>query len=232
MINLFTLYLPLNNLGFSTINLNNILYAIYSDVHTNGYYIIWLSIINIASVILGIFVIITRNPIIAVLYLIILFLAISCYLLLIGMSFIGLSYILVYISAISILFLFTLMLINIRISELHSHNFNSLILGLIISAIIYSSTTINLKIFNIKDSFWYENVFHTNYDIWDGTIGALNDITAIGNIMYTSHSMWLLITSIVLLLAMIGAILITIGHNNTLSEHISSMSKLNENNKW
>jgi len=81
-----------------------------------------------------------------------LFLIISGYLLLIGVSFIGLSYILVYISAVSILFLFTLMLINIRISELHTENFNSLILGLIISTIIYFSITLNLNFFTLKDS--------------------------------------------------------------------------------
>nr|YP_009582594.1 NADH dehydrogenase subunit 6 [Dactylellina haptotyla]QBL01979.1 NADH dehydrogenase subunit 6 [Dactylellina haptotyla] len=155
------------------------LYAIYSEIYTNGYSIIWLSIISVISIILGIFVIIARNPIIAVLYLILLFLVISGYLLLIGMSFIGLSYILVYISAVSILFLFTLMLINIRISELHSDNYNSLFLGLIVSAIIYSTITLNLN-FTIKDSSWYKSVFHSSYDKWDSNMGALNEMTAIG----------------------------------------------------
>jgi NADH-ubiquinone oxidoreductase chain 6 len=36
------------------------------------------------------------------------------------------------------------------------------------------------------------------------------DIMSIGNIMYTSYSIWLLITSIILLLAMVGSIVITI----------------------
>ena len=38
----------------------------------------------------------------------------------------------------------------------------------------------------------------------------ISDITAIGNIMYTSHFIWLIITSIILLLAMVGSIVITI----------------------
>jgi NADH-ubiquinone oxidoreductase chain 6 len=45
---------------------------------------------------------------------------------------------------------------------------------------------------------------------WDGNIVDITDIISIGNIMYTSYSIWLLITSIILLLAMVGAIVITI----------------------
>ena len=222
ILNFFPLsIIPLKNLVFSSIDFNNKLYVVYSEIYTNGYLIIWLSIISVISIILGIFVIIARNPIIAVLFLISLFLVISGYLLLIGMSFIGLSYILVYISAVSILFLFTLMLINIRISELHTDNYNSMILGLIVSAIFYSSITLTLNFFTLKDSSWYKAVLHSSWDKWDGNIGELIDITAIGNILYTSHAMWLLITSIILLLAMIGTIVITLGNKGTYSSLVS-----------
>ena len=45
---------------------------------------------------------------------------------------------------------------------------------------------------------------------WDGSLAETSHITSIGNIMYTSYSIWLIITSIILLLAMVGAIVITI----------------------
>jgi NADH-ubiquinone oxidoreductase chain 6 len=48
------------------------------------------------------------------------------------MNFIGLSYLLVYVGAVSILFLFILMLINIRVSELLSPNYNTITLAIII----------------------------------------------------------------------------------------------------
>ncbi|RKF71341.1 putative 25.4 kDa protein in COX3 5'region [Golovinomyces cichoracearum] len=60
----------------------------------------------------------SKNPIVSVLYLIALFVNIASLLILIGYNFLGLAYILVYVGAISILFLFILMLINIRTSEL------------------------------------------------------------------------------------------------------------------
>jgi NADH-ubiquinone oxidoreductase chain 6 len=49
---------------------------------------------------------------------------------------------------------------------------------------------------------------------WDGNLVDNTDIISIGNIMYTSYSIWLLITSIILLLAMVGAIVITIKQKN------------------
>jgi len=81
---------------------------------------------------LGILVIISKNPIVSVLFLIGLFLCISVYLILTGLNFIGLSYLLVYIGAVSILFLFILMLINVRISELLIDSINSIPLAILV----------------------------------------------------------------------------------------------------
>jgi NADH-ubiquinone oxidoreductase chain 6 len=82
----------------------------------------------------GIFVIVSKNPIVSVLFLIGLFLIISCNLILLGYTFIGLAYLLVYIGAVSILFLFILMLINVRISELSTDNINSIPLAILLGS--------------------------------------------------------------------------------------------------
>jgi NADH-ubiquinone oxidoreductase chain 6 len=50
--------------------------------------------------------------------------------------------------------------------------------------------------------------------IWDGNLAESSHITSIGSIMYTSYSIWLILTSIILLLAMVGAIIITIKQKN------------------
>jgi NADH-ubiquinone oxidoreductase chain 6 len=91
-----------------------------------------LDIISILAIFCGISVIVNKNPIISVLFLIGLFASVSSYLILLGLSFIGLAYLIVYIGAISILFLFILMLINIRISELQSNTNNSIPLTIIL----------------------------------------------------------------------------------------------------
>jgi len=99
---------------------------------TNKYNVEALDILSIFIIICGIYTIISKNPIVSILFLIGLFGGISSYLILTGLSFIGLSYLIIYIGAVSILFLFILMLINIRISELQNNNKNSLALALII----------------------------------------------------------------------------------------------------
>jgi NADH-ubiquinone oxidoreductase chain 6 len=91
--------------------------------------ILTITFLEFTFILFGILVILSKNPILSIIYLIGLFLLVSLYLLLLGISFIGISYLLVYIGAVSILFLFILMLIDIRISELHTETMNNLILG-------------------------------------------------------------------------------------------------------
>ena len=106
---------------------------IINEIFTNGYRAEILDLYWLVSILNGIFVIISKNPVISVLFLIGLFLSIAIYLITLGLSFIGLSYLLVYVGAVSILFLFILMLINVRVSELSSETSNSIPLAIIIS---------------------------------------------------------------------------------------------------
>ena len=210
---------------------------IVTENFTNGYRAEILSIISLLAIVSGIFVIISKNPIVSVLFLIGLFASISVYLIILGLSFIGLSYLIVYIGAVSILFLFILMLINIRISELQSNTSNSIPLAVTIAILfnyplfqllpydiaIFSSYSnyLNNVLYSIslnKYSSNYLNILEDNNDdilfatskIWDGNLAETSHITSIGNIMYTNYNIWLLIASFILLLAMVGAIVITI----------------------
>ena len=112
---------------------------IVNEMTFSGYNVYSLDLLYIIAILLGILVIISKNPIVSVLFLIGLFLCISAYLILTGLNFIGLSYLLVYIGAVSILFLFILMLINVRISELLTDSINSIPLAIfIIISFIYT----------------------------------------------------------------------------------------------
>lgn len=213
------------------------IYLLY-DTYTNGFKSEFLDFFSLISILFGIFIIISKNPIVSVLFLIALFSSISSYLIMLGIYFIGISYLLVYVGAVSILFIFILMLINIRISELLSDTNNSIPLAIIITIAfdypIYQILPSNFEfsfINNLKYSFYdilykgeYINKLY-NFTInkqiifasgknWDGTLVDTTHITSIGNIMYTSYSIWLIITSIILLLAMVGAIVITIKQKN------------------
>ncbi len=216
-----------------------------NETFTNGYRVEILDILSLVAILCGILVIISKNPVVSVLFLIGLFLSISSYLIILGLNFIGLSYLLVYVGAVSILFLFILMLINVRISELLSNTSNSIPLAIIItisfnypvyqvlpySIAAFNSYTVDLN--NTLNDIWYNNysdylnklfklvvdsdngeISFVSSKIWDGNLSETSHITSIGNIMYTSYSIWLIITSIILLLAMVGAIVITIKQKN------------------
>ena len=203
---------------------------ILTENFTNGFWDNILNIIAVMSILASILVIISKNPIVSVLFLIGLFLGLSCYLLMLGLNFIGLSYILVYVGAVSILFLFILMLINVRVSELLSYTSNSIplaiIIGIIFNYAIYPTLPQDVTWFKFINNLWKyveENVFsykNINDELtyvtskqWDGSLLETSHISSIGNIMYTSYSIWLLITSIILLLAMVGTIVITVKQN-------------------
>ena len=210
-----------------------------NETFTNGYTHEILNILNIFVVLSGIFVIISKNPIVSVLFLIGLFAGISSYLIILGLSFIGLTYLVVYIGAVSILFLFILMLINIRISELQSNTGNSIALALtigilsnfplfqillydvailnnyknILNDMLYNMS-LNINSYFLNLLFKYTNILFVTSKTWEGNLAEVGHITSIGNIMYTNYNIWLIMSSFILLIAMVGAIVITIKQKN------------------
>jgi NADH-ubiquinone oxidoreductase chain 6 len=147
--------------------MNNI--YLIKDFFSNGLRVEFLDIIYIISILFGIFTIISVNPIISVLFLIGLFVNISVLLILVGYNFIGLSYILVYVGAVSILFLFILMLINIRISEIISETANDVPLA-ILTVILFYYIIGQVLPFNLVDQSiltYLSNSFLDNIQIKD-----------------------------------------------------------------
>ena len=196
-----------------------------NETFTNGYTHEILNILNIFVVLSGIFVIISKNPIVSVLFLIGLFAGISSYLIILGLSFIGLTYLVVYIGAVSILFLFILMLINIRISELTNETSNDTPLAILTIMLFYfliarilpgNLNLLNTNVdnshvidININQYIYDEQIQYASSKSWDTSLVDITHITGIGNVMYTNYAILLIIASIILLLAMVGSIVIT-----------------------
>lgn len=199
-----------------------------------------LYIFSITSIIFGIYTIISKNPIVSVLFLIGLFSSVALYLITAGLYFLGLSYVLIYIGAISILFIFILMLINIRISELLTNNNNSLLLGFL-TIVLVNITLYNVIPFSLDINYYLDNNMYNLYskllithqslntgfmqDIsvvesrcWDSSLVFVSQITTIGNLLYTIYFIPFMILSLILLLAMVGAIIITISKSKNIGE--------------
>jgi len=97
-----------------------------------------IDLLGFLAVLSSILVITSQNPVISVLFLISVFINAAGYLILIGLGFIAVSYLIVYIGAIAILFLFVIMILNIKIVEIVSvgkEYSKNLPLGLIVSTL-------------------------------------------------------------------------------------------------
>jgi NADH-ubiquinone oxidoreductase chain 6 len=170
--------------------MNNV--YVLNEIFTNGYTPEILNVLSILGILSGILVIISKNPIVSVLFLIGLFLSIASYLLIIGLSFIGLSYLLVYIGAVSILFLFILMLINVRISELLSNTNNSIPLAILISIAYSYPVYSNLPNNNIsieKGAGYIYDLFYNIVSFIMNLFGKNNNEIYGNNLYYVSSNL-------------------------------------------
>src|SRR5437588_2190897 len=79
---------------------------------------ILLNVLALGAIFSGLLVISSSNPVIAVIFLISVFFNAAGYLILLGVGFIGISYILLYVGAITVLFLFVIMMINVKLSDI------------------------------------------------------------------------------------------------------------------
>jgi NADH-ubiquinone oxidoreductase chain 6 len=129
------------------------------------------------AIVSGVLVISTKNPIISVFNLIVLYILVAFYLIYIGITFIGISYIIVYIGAIAILFLFIIMMIDIEIVETKSSNYLPLLL-FILGGFFYTlkSVLYNIGIMKVN-TVLYENkndIFNNKEDVNLFNIGNKN----------------------------------------------------------
>ena len=112
-------------------------------------------LIMILAIIAGIFVIATKNAIISVFNLIVLYILVAFYLIYIGITYLGISYIIVYIGAIAILFLFVIMMIDIEVVEKRNNNYLPLLFFLL-GGFLFTLKNIlyNLGVVKIKSLFF------------------------------------------------------------------------------
>ena len=204
-----------------------------------------LDLLAFGAILSSVLVITAKNPVIAVLFLISVFINAAGYLILLGVGFIGISYIIVYIGAITVLFLFVIMMINIKlvdILEVGSAYTKNLPLALavaglfiyeILSIIPFSSSyqnnsglaafspvnlandilnSINQVLFNTSApvSSWNTAV-NTSFQpgIADSSFTNFLQIEMLGQGLYTYGALWLILSSVILLLAMIAPIVLS-----------------------
>jgi len=157
------------------------------------------------AIISSIMVTASRNTIHSVFFLILDFISISCLFIMIGAEFLGMMMLIVYVGAVAVLFLFVVMMLNVSDQKnkwfQSKSGYSHVPIGMIISLIIFFELLIVIAGWKYKP-----NIITLSSINFDQT---QSNTHAIGNILYTDYIHLFQLSGMILLVAMIGAIVLT-----------------------
>lgn len=146
-------------------------------------------------------VISVRNPVHAVLFLILCFFNASGLFVLLGAEFVGMILAIVYVGAVAVLFLFVVMMLDISFKDLRKGAMQYVPLGLLIGGVILAELILLYRDWEISPHAAISAAAPTPYDV--------SNTRAIGQILYTDYFFAFQMAGLVLFVAMIGAIVLT-----------------------
>jgi len=152
----------------------------------------------------AVMVIVSRNPVHSVLYLILAFVNASGLFVLMGAEFLGMMLIVVYVGAVAVLFLFVIMMLDVDFVELREGFIQYLPVGLVIGGIFLFELLLTVGA-------WIINPTVTK-TITSPIPSNVTNTEALGLVLYTKYIHYFQLSGMVLLVAMIGAIVLTLRH--------------------
>ena len=155
----------------------------------------------------AIMVISSKNPIHSVLFLVLVFCNTSGLLLLLEAEFLALIFIVVYVGAIAVLFLFVVMMLNIKLIEFQESFLRYLPIGGLIAVFFLIEI-----LFLSNKELSAGTVDNINLVLWIDTIQPSNSIEVLGKLIYTYYCYPFIVSGLILLVSMIGAIVLTLHH--------------------
>jgi NADH-quinone oxidoreductase subunit J len=166
---------------------------------------IFFYIFSIIAVISAIMVTVSKNTVHSVFFLILDFISISCLFIMIGAEFLGMIMLIVYVGAVAVLFLFVVMMLNVAQQKnqwfISEESSGHIPIGLIISTIIFFELIIVIGGWKYKPDLFISN--NSNFT------NEVSNTHSLGQVLYTDYIHVFQISGMILLIAMIGAIVLT-----------------------
>ena len=166
---------------------------------------IFFYIFSTIAIISAIMVTASKNTVHSVFFLILDFISISCLFIMIGAEFLGMIMLIVYVGAVAVLFLFVVMMLNVAQQKnqwfLSSQSSGHIPVGLIISIVIFFELIIVIGGWKYKPDLFYK----VNSQLTEN----VSNTHSLGQILYTDYIHVFQISGMILLVAMIGAIVLT-----------------------
>ena len=160
---------------------------------------------SIIAVISAVMVTVSKNTVHSVFFLILDFISISCLFIMIGAEFLGMIMLIVYVGAVAVLFLFVVMMLNVAQQKnqwfASEESSKHIPVGLIISTIIFFELIIVIGGWKYKPDLFNLNNAVNNYSV--------SNTHSLGQVLYTDYIHVFQISGMILLVAMIGAIVLT-----------------------
>ena len=166
-------------------------------------------IFSVLQVFTATFIFFSANPIHSILLLILLFFEVTVILSLLNLEFISLLFILVYVGAIAVLFLFVVMMLRVKLNDLEI--LTILPISLAINFYIYISFLSKFQPFT-----YYSNTFYsTSFFCFSSLEESIIEIFTLGQVLYNYYIICFLMAGLVLLLALVGAIVLSLDFNKS-----------------
>jgi len=150
-------------------------------------------------------VVVSRNPVYSVLFLILAFFNAAALMLLIGAEFIAMILIIVYVGAVAVLFLFVVMMLDINMAKLREGFLKYLPVGALIGLVLFAEILLGLGVVG-SNSATLASLGHAGPQVPVG----VDNTRALGRVLYTQYFYLFQVAGVVLLVAMIGAIVLTL----------------------
>jgi NADH-quinone oxidoreductase subunit J len=158
-------------------------------------------------------VVLARNPIYSVLFLVLVFCNAAALVILLGAEFLAFVFIVVYVGAIAVLFLFVVMMINFKMIEIST----SLLTYFPLSAYIIAILSFEFSVLFSENSVLVgKSVFDISYSNWFDLVNHVTNIEALGLLLYTHFAVVFMIAAMILFLAMLGSISLTLLHRSNM----------------
>ena len=166
---------------------------------------IFFYVFSLIAIISAIMVTVSKNTVHSVFFLILDFISISCLFIMIGAEFLGMIMLIVYVGAVAVLFLFVVMMLNVAQQKnqwlLSEDSSGHIPIGLIISALIFFELIIVIGGWKYKPDLFNSDNLQISSE--------LSNTHSLGQILYTDYIHVFQISGMILLIAMIGAIVLT-----------------------
>jgi len=117
-------------------------------------------------------------------------------------------FVIIYVGAIAVLFLFVVMMLNVKTINLTKNNFKYLPFAFFVGVVFLIESFLIISQ-NFKNNSYYQKIFLNSYKNWYDKLDSLTEIEIIGQIIYTHYVLQFLVAGLILFLVVIGAVILT-----------------------